>query len=248
MGVHVGDVNVEGDDLHGDGINIAARIEAVAEPGGLCLSADAWRQVRGRAGLEFDDLGEHQLKNIAEPMGIHRARLGHPGEARALPPLPEGPSIAVLPLATMGGGDEEEGFADGLTDDLITDLSRQPGFFVIARHSSFAWKGRAGDLRHVARDLGVRYILEGSARRSGGRVRINAQPIDAQAGGSHLWAERLDRGVEDVFAVQDEVTARIVGALVGRLVAAPPPRYRPSSIEACDLCVRGRMLVVKRPA
>ncbi|WP_343713654.1 winged helix-turn-helix domain-containing tetratricopeptide repeat protein [Inquilinus sp.] len=168
-----------------------------------------------------------------------------PGAQRAPLPLPAKPSIAVLPFVSPGNDPEQDAFADGLTEDLITDLSRIPGLFVIARNSAFAYKGRAMDVREIARDLGVRYLLGGSARRAAGRVRINAQLVDAESG-DHLWAERFDRGLDDIFAVQDEVTGRIVEALLGRL-RTPPPRNRPRSLEAYDLCVRARRLMDDAP-
>ena len=241
IGINLGDVMVEGADLYGDGVNVAARLEGIAEPGSIYLSASVHEQVRRKMEAEFDDLGLKALKNMAEPLRVFRVRRD---DAPPGPPpltLPDKPSIAVLPFVNMSADPEYEVFVDGLTEDLITDLSRHPGLFVIARNSVFAYKGRSVDVRQIARDLGVRYLLEGSARRSGGRVRINVQLIDCIAGG-HLWAERFDRELADIFDLQDEVTARIRDALVGQLVA-PPPRRRPRSMVAYDLCARGRALL-----
>jgi TolB-like protein/class 3 adenylate cyclase/Tfp pilus assembly protein PilF len=240
IGINLGDVLIEGRDIYGDGVNIAARLESVAEPGGICISQSVHDQVHKKLDIAFENLGSQAMKNIAEPVVAYRIRRGDDGPSGEALPLPAKPSIAVLPFTSMSGEAEQETFADGLTEDLITDLSRNDGLFVIARNSTFAYKGKSVDARRIARELGVRYLLEGSARRAADRVRINVQLIDA-IGGGHLWAERFDRGLEDVFAVQDEVTARIVGALVGKL-SAPPPRSRPKNMEAFDLCARGRHL------
>jgi TolB-like protein/Tfp pilus assembly protein PilF len=244
VGVNLGDVMVEGSDLYGDGVNIAARLETIAEPGGIVVSEDAHRQVRNKLEIGFDDLGERSLKNIRAPIRVYRviAKQEQAPISTGLP-LPGKPSIAVLPFTNMSVDAEQEFFADGLTEDLITELSKAPGLFVIARHSSFAFKNKSVDLRRVAQELGVRYILEGSARRAAGRIRINAQLIDAREGGAHLWADRFDRDLADVFAVQDEVVARIAEALVGKLAASKlPERKPPKSVEAYDLCVQGRFL------
>jgi TolB-like protein/DNA-binding SARP family transcriptional activator len=213
------------------------------EEGNLTVQIAQLRKLLGHAG----DAGGPEWIATVPRVGYRFAaaveRLGE--NPRQALPLPDRPSIAVLPFASIGTDPEQESFADGLTADLITDLSRNPGLFVIARNSVFAYKGKAADVRTIAGDLGVRYILEGSARRAGGRVRINVQLVDA-ASGEHLWADRFDRGLEDIFAVQDELAARIVEALLGRL-AVPPPRRRPSSIEAYDLCVRARKLMDDSP-
>jgi TolB-like protein len=185
------------------------------------------------------------LKNIASPVRVYRLQQLHAQSKKGPLPLPTKPSIAVLPFTNMSADPDQEPFTDGLTEDLITDLSRTAGLFVIARNSTFAYKGKSVDVRRIAGDLGVRYLLEGSARRAGGRVRINVQLIDAMGGG-HMWAERFDRSLEDVFAVQDEVTAKIVEALIGRL-AIPLPRNRPKSMAAYDLCVRARILTEHSP-
>src|SRR5262245_19565451 len=251
IGINLGDVIVEGSDLYGSGVNLAARLEALAEPGDICVSGSAYDQVKRKLNCGFDDLGPQAIKNITEPMHVYRVRAGwsagteHGGiEPEALP-LPAKPSIAVLPFATMSSDPEQEAFADGLVEDLITDLSRSDELFVIARNSTFAYKGRSVDARRIASDLGVRYLLEGSARRAQGRVRINVQLIDA-VGGGHIWAERFDRDLEDIFAVQDEATAKIVEALVGRLTK-PPPRNRPKNMDAYNLCVRARPLMEQSP-
>jgi TolB-like protein/class 3 adenylate cyclase/cytochrome c-type biogenesis protein CcmH/NrfG len=241
IGINVGDVIVEGSDLYGDGVNVAARLESLAEPGQVLVSGNVHEQVKRKLTSGFDEMGTRTLKNIAEPVQVYHARpntILKTGEALK---LPANPSIAVLPFTNMSSDPEYEFFADGLTEDLITDLSQTQGLFVIARNSTFAYKGRSIDVRTIARDLGVRYLLEGSARRAGGRVRINVQLIDA-LGGGHIWAKRFDRSLEDIFAVQDEVTAMIVEALVGRLTA-PAPRNKPKSLEAYDLCVRARVLI-----
>ena len=244
IGINLGDVIVEGSDLFGDGVNVAARLEGLAEPGRIYVSGSVYEQVKRKLPSSFDELGSHTVKNITEPVFVYRVRTQSTGPAVAEPqalPLPTKPSIAVLPFTNMSTDPEHEPFADGLTEDLITDLSRNVGLFVIARNSTFAYKGKSVDVRRIARELGVRYLLEGSARRAAGRVRINVQLIDA-IGGGHIWADRFDRNLEDIFAVQDEVTAKIVEALVGRLVAQPP-RNRPKSMAAYDLCVRGRTLI-----
>jgi TolB-like protein len=241
IGINLGDIIGEGTDVYGDGVNVAARLEALADPGRICVSSKVRDELRGKSNLVFEDMGEVQLKNIANPVRAFRIVDGVPPASvgRSLS-LPDKPSIAVLPFTNMSGDAEQDVFTDGLTEDLITDLSRNSGLFVIARHSTFAYKNKALDVRLIARSLGVRYVLEGSACRAAGRVRINVQLIDA-IGGDHRWADRFDRDLEDIFAVQDEVTAKIVEALVGRLTA-PPMRVRPKSMEAYDLCVRARKL------
>lgn len=247
IGINIGDVIVEGTDLYGDGVNIAARLEGLAGPGEIFVSGSVHEQVKRKLARSFDELGPQNVKNIAEPIHVYRLRhiadchVPEPGQLQ----LPAKPSIAILPFTNMSGEPDQEIFADGLTEDLITDLSRASDLFVIARHSSFVYKGKAMDVRQIARELGVRYVLEGSARRAAGRVRINAQLIDA-VGGDHVWAERFDRSLEGIFKVQDEVTAKIVEALVGRL-GKPRPRSHPRNLEAYDLCVRGRLLIGHSP-
>ena len=242
-GINLGDVMVEGSDLYGDGVNIAARLESLSEPGGLCISGSVFEHVNGKLPHSFVSLGPQTLKNIDRPIQIYRlAGKDGPGAVVSAVelPLPDKPSIVVLPFANMSADAEQAYFVDGLTEDLITDLSKVPALFVIARNSSFAYKGRSIDTRQIARELGVKYVLEGSARRAADRVRINAQLIDAAAGG-HIWADRFDRDLADIFAAVDEVIGKIVEALVGKLAAASlKERYRPTSLEAYDLCLRGR--------
>jgi len=251
IGINLGDVIVEGSDVYGDGVNIAARLESLAEPGGIYISRAIHDQVNRKLKLGVDDLGLKVLKNIAEPVHVYRVRthpsaiLDHVGQTPGALALPSKPSIAVLPFTNMSGNAEQDVFTDGLTEDLITELSRNPGLFVIARHSTFAYKGKSVDILLVARDFGVRYIVEGSARRADDRVRVNAQLIDS-TDGDHLWVERFDRSLDDIFSVQDEVTSKIVEALVGRL-NAQPARNRPKSMEAYDLCVRARALNTESP-
>lgn len=242
-GINLGDVMVEGGDLYGDGVNIAARLESLSEPGGLCISGSVFEHVNGKLPHSFVSLGPHTLKNIDRPIQIFRltgaSGPGVAGSAIELP-LPDKPSIVVLPFVNMSADAEQAYFVDGLTEDLITDLSKVPELFVIARNSSFAYRDKSIDVRQVVRELGVKYVLEGSARRVGDRMRINAQLIDARAGG-HIWADRFDRDLTDIFAAVDEVTGKIVEALVGKLTAAGlKERYRPTSMEAYDLCLRGR--------
>jgi len=242
IGINLGDVVIEGGDLFGDGVVIAARLQAMAAPSGISVSRAVHDQVGNKLLIAFEDLGPCEVKNIAKPVHVYRVA---PYREQASAPvglqLPTKPSIAVLPFTSLSADTEQEFFADGLTEDLITELSKAPGLFVIARHSCFAFKNKPADVRRVAQELGVRYILEGSARRAASRIRINAQLIDARGGGGHLWAERFDRDLADVFAVQDEVIAKIVEALVGKLTAERlQERYRPARLEAYDLCVRGR--------
>ena len=246
IGVNLGDVMVEGSDLYGDGVNVAVRLQTLADSGGICISRSVYEQVKRKLDSSFDELGPQVVKNIVEPVHAYRVREG-PREPKREPlPLPAKPSVAVLPFTNMSNDPDQEPFADGLTEDLITDLSRNAGLFVIARNSTFAYKGKSTDARRIASDLGVRYLLEGSVRRAAGRVRINVQLIDA-IGGGHLWADRFDRNLEDVFAVQDEVTAKIVEALIGRLTRPLTPRIRPKSMEAYDLCLRARKLTEESP-
>ena len=246
-GVNLGDVMVDAGDIYGDSVNIAARLEQLAEPGGIVISRKVRDEIDRKLPVLCDDLGEHLLKNIATPVRVYRVLVDRdPAAILDSLPLPDKPSIAVLPFTNVSEEPDQQHFCDGVTDDLITDLSKTAGLFVIASHSSFAFKGRSADVRGIARELGVRYVLEGSARRAAGRIRINAQLIDARDGG-HLWAERFDRSLDDIFAVQDEVTAKIVEALVGRLATDAPSRNRPVNLEAYDLCVRSRFLLAGSP-
>src|SRR6516164_3069521 len=223
MGINIGDIIIEDGDIFGDGVNIAARLEALAEPGGICLSAAAHKQVRDRLDLAFDDLGEQPVKNIARPVRTYRIALGASSRA-ALPagaplPLPNKPSLAVLPFQNMTGDTEQEYFVDGMVEEITTAIARLPRLFVIARNSSFTYKGKSVDVRRVARDLGVRYVLEGSVRKAGNRVRITGQLIDAGTG-NHIWAERYDRKIADIFAVQDEIAQNVAASIEPRLYAA----------------------------
>jgi adenylate cyclase len=214
IGLNLGDVIVQNGDLYGDGVNVAARLEALAEVGGICLSASAHEQVRDKiASVQFEDLGEQRVKNIARPVRAYRVALGLPSPA---PAASSSPAIAVLPLNNFSTDPEQEHFADGLAEDLITDLARIDGLQVIARNSTFTYKGRPVNVAQVGRDLGARYVVEGSVRKIDNRVRITAQLIDA-ATSTHVWADRYDRDLTDIFAVQDEVTRQIVGALRLRL-------------------------------
>jgi adenylate cyclase len=224
IGINLGDVIVEGSDLYGDGVNVAARLEALAEPGGICVSRAVFDHVKGKVDLDFEDLGARQVKNIEDPVQVYKVLLGSEPEttgglsAVLEDPAPgeRPPSIAVLPFTNMSGDPDQEYFADGIVEDIITELSREPDLFVIARNSTFAYKGRSPDLRRVARELGVRYVLEGSVRKAGNRVRLNAQLIEA-ASNRHLWAERYDRELEDIFAVQDELTQTIQNTLLQKV-------------------------------
>jgi adenylate cyclase len=243
VGINVGDVVVEGEDLLGDGVNVAARLEGIAEPGGICISDDAYRQVQGKVSAEFVDSGEQQLKNILRPVRVYRVEpQGASSTARSALALPDKPSIAVLPFDNMSDAAEDVYFADGIAEDIITELSRYPDLFVVARNSSFTYRGKVARITDVARELGVRYVLEGSVRRAGNRVRISAQLIDA-ASGNHLWAQRYDRNLEDLFSVQDEVTQSIVAVLPARVQAAAlerASRKTSNSLDAYDHLLRGK--------
>lgn len=248
IGVNLGDVIIEGADIYGDGVNIAARLEAIADPGGVCISEDVHRQVKGKMTAHFLDLGEQDLKNIdgrvrAYSVSLDPARLSPEAfETLTGEPLdlPEQPSIAVLPFENMSGDPEQEFFADGITEDIITALSRVVGLIVMARTSSFAFKGQAVDVRQVGTDLGVRYVLEGSIRRAGNRIRLTGQLIDAQTG-SHIWAERYDRELDNIFALQDEITREIVVALAVKLTHGEELRVWADvapNLEAWELMLR----------
>jgi adenylate cyclase len=248
MGIHLGDVVEEADgDLMGDGVNIASRLEGLAAPGAICLSEDAYRQVKSRLDLAVTDLGPTQLKNIAEPIRAYALQVGVPAQPKPAPPpepprlaLPDKPSIAVLPFQNMSGDPEQEYFADGMVEDIITGLSRIKWLFVIARNSSFVYKGKAVDIRQVGRELGVRYVLEGGVRKSGNRLRITGQLIEADTG-AHLWADRFDGALEDVFELQDQITERVVGIVEPSLQRSEIERSRqkhPDSLGAYDLYLR----------
>jgi adenylate cyclase len=255
IGIHVGDVVEESDgDLMGDGVNIAARLEGMAQPGAICLSEDAYRQVRARLDLEVNDLGQTQLKNIVEPIRVYSLQVGLPARAKpvglveptkAKTPaprlaLPDKPSIAVLPFQNMSDDPSQEYLVDGMVEDIITGLSRIKWLFVIARNSSFTYKGKAVDVRQVGCELGVRYVLEGGVRKAGARLRITAQLIEAETG-AHLRADKFDGALEDVFDLQDKITAAIVGIIEPNLRRAEierAQRKRPESLDAYDLYLR----------
>ena len=256
IGIHVGDIIIDDDDIFGDGVNIAARLEGMAEPGGICISDDAHRQIRGKVDIDFGDLGSQALKNIAEPMRVWQVRVGGeptsvlakipaPPPSSQLPPLPDKPSIAVLPFENMSGDREQEYFADGMVEEIITALSRFKSLFVIARNSSFAYKGKAVDIKLVGRELGVRYVLEGSVRKVGNKVRISGQLIEA-ATGNHIWADRFDGGLEDVFGLQDQVATSVVGLIAPRLEQAEFERTRrkpTEQLDSYDFYLRGAALL-----
>ena len=224
IGINVGDIIIDDGDIYGDGVNIAARIETLASPGAICLSDNAYQQIKGKLALDVSDMGEQQLKNIAQPIRVYGVR-NEAASARPALTLPDRPSIAVLPFQNMSGDPEQEYFCDGMVDDIITGLSRIKWLFVIARNSTFTYKGRAVDVKQVSRELGVRYVLEGSVRKVADRVRITGQLIDA-ATGAHVWAERYDRKYDDIFALQDEITLSVVGAI--------EPSLRLSRGRACQ--------------
>jgi adenylate cyclase len=244
IGINLGDVIVEGDDLYGDGVNIAARIEALADAGGVFVSNTVHDHVRDRLPFVFDDLGEQQVKNITRPVRVYRVRdatAAAKSPAAPVLPLPDKPSIAVLPFANMSGDPEQDYFAGGIGEDVITLLSKSRGLFVIARNSTFTYKGQAIDVRQIGRDLGVRYVLEGSVRKVGNRVRVAVQLIEAATGG-HLWAERYDRDLTDIFAVQDEITMSVSTAIlptVERNERERAARKPPDSLDAWECYHRG---------
>jgi TolB-like protein/class 3 adenylate cyclase/tetratricopeptide (TPR) repeat protein len=251
IGIHVGDIMIDNDDIFGDGVNIAARLEGIAEPGGICISDDAQRHIRGKIELTFDDMGPQLLKNIAEPMRAWRVQVGKKPPSvlskkaaadigRPLA-LPDKPSIAVLPFQNMSGDPEQEYFADGIVEDIITALSRFKSLFVIARNSTFTYKGKAVDIKEVGRELGVRYVLEGSVRKSVDRVRITGQLIDSLTG-AHVWADRYDGKLENVFDLQDEITTNVVGHLVTHVQVSEierSSRKPTASLDAYDCYWRG---------
>jgi adenylate cyclase len=238
IGINLGDIVVEDGNLLGDGVNVAARLQELAEPGCLCVSANVHDQVEGKLDLVFDDLGEQTVKNIARPVTTYSVRFDDSIGASAVPsseplPLPDKPSIAVLPFTNMSGDPEQEYFSDGITEDIITELSRFRSLFVIARNSSFAFKGRSLDVKELSKRLGVQYVAEGSVRKADNRVRVTAQLVEAESG-NHLWAERYDRDLDDIFAVQDEVTNAIVTAIEPTLGSAERDRARRKPTEKLD--------------
>ncbi|MET0606077.1 MAG: adenylate/guanylate cyclase domain-containing protein, partial [Beijerinckiaceae bacterium] len=243
IGVNLGDVVVEGEEVFGDGVNLAARLEALCEPGGVCLSEAAYQHVRQKLPLAYHDMGRHEVKNFREPVHAYRISLeSQAGGASA--PLTEGPAILVLPFANMSGEAEQEFFADGLTEDILTELSRFKHLFVISRNSAFKFKGKAVDIRQVAREFKVGYVVEGSVRKAGGRVRVTVQLIDGESD-RHIWAEKYDRQLEDIFAIQDEVTSAIVSILPGRVEAAANERVARKTTEnmaAYECVLAGKLL------
>jgi TolB-like protein len=254
IGVNLGDIIVEGSDIYGDGVNVAARLEGLATPGGICISGKVYEEVKNKLPTAFEDLGEQEVKNIREPVRVYRwtdavadPMPGMAGAEGALP-LPDKPSIAVLPFTNMSGDPEQEYFSDGITEDIITELSRFPELFVIARNSTFIFKGKAVDIKGAAEKLGVRYLVEGSVRKAGNRVRITAQLIDASVGG-HVWADRYDRELEDIFEVQDDVVRAIVAVLPGRIADAniEQSRRKPTeNLSALDCLMRGNYFAPRR--
>jgi adenylate cyclase len=250
IGINIGDIISDEDDIFGDGVNVAARVENECTPGDVCLSGSAFEQVRGKTRFEFDDMGERALKNIHRPVHLYGIKLGNApktaiADSHGPLSLPERPSIAVLPFQNMSGDTEQEYFADGMVEDITTALSRFKWLFVIARNSTFTYKGRSVDVRQVGRELGVRYVLEGSVRRANDRVRITAQLIDAESR-AHIWANRYDRAVDDIFALQDEITLSTVAAIEPSLRQAEierAKRKRPENLDAYDLLLRATPLV-----
>jgi adenylate cyclase len=249
IGIHVGDIIFDDNDIFGDGVNIAARLEGISDAGGVCISDDAYRQIRGKVEIVFDDIGSQALKNIAEPMRVWRVRIdtGASSVGPALSPagphaptLPDKPSIAVLPFQNMSGDPEQEYFADGMLEDIITGLSRSRSLFVIARNSTFTYKGKVVDIKQVGRELGVRYVLEGSVRKAGNRIRITGQLIEASTG-NHIWADRFDSQLEDIFDLQDRITSSVVGAIYPSIRFAEierSRRKRPQDLNAYDYAMR----------
>src|SRR5215467_5673139 len=249
IGLNVGDIIIDDKDIYGDGVNIAARLEALAEPGGICVSRIVRDEVRDKLHFSFEDMGEHQVKNIARPVPIHRIRFDTPANeviaaahttTRSARPSPQKPSMAVLPFASMSGDAEQEYFSEGITEDIITNLSHYHAFFVISRSTSFTYKGSGADVGKVGRELGVRYVLEGSVRRAANRLRISAQLIEA-ATGHHLWADRYDRELSDVFALQDEIARSIAAAIEPGIIAAEIEQARrkePGQLDAWDRTVQ----------
>jgi adenylate cyclase len=252
IGINIGDIIVEEDDIYGDGVNIAARLEGLSEPGGICVSSNVFNHVKNKIDVGFEDLGDQQVKNIAEPIRVYKVTTG-PCErltgdlaivAAATACVAEKPAIAVLPFDNMSGDGEQAYFADGITEDLITELARFQNLVVIARNSTFTYKGKATRVKDVARDLGVHYVVEGSVRKAGNRVRVTVQLIDAKSE-KHVWAERYDRELTDIFEIQDEVTRAIIGALPSQLEAADFERIKrkpPQDLAAYDCVLRSKIL------
>ena len=255
IGINIGDIIVEGDDIYGDGVNIAARLEGLSEPGGICVSRNVFDQVKNKIEVGFEDLGDQQVKNIEEPVRVYRVTTGPcerlkgglaivAGATACAADAAEKPAIAVLPFDNMSGDAEQEYFADGITEDIITELARFQNLVVIARNSTFTYKGKAARIKDVARDLGVHYVVEGSVRKAGNRVRVTVQLIESKSE-KHVWAERYDRDLTDIFEIQDEVTKAIIGALPSRLEAADIERIKrkpPQDLAAYDYVLRSKIL------
>ena len=238
IGINIGDIIVEGDDIYGDGVNIAARLEGMAEPGGICVARNVYNQVKSKVEASFEDLGEKEVKNIPEPLRVYRVATERLPSAATSPatkplPLPDKPSIAVLPFTNMSGDPEQEYFSDGITEDVITELSRFHALTVIARNSSFQYKGQSPNIQNVGAELSVRYVLEGSVRKAGNRVRVTAQLIDTASGG-HIWADRFDRDLSDIFEVQDEITQRIVASVAPGIVSAEMQKAKRKDVSTLD--------------
>ncbi len=254
IGINVGDIISDDNDIYGDGVNVAARLEALAEPGGILISRNVHDQVCDKLNFGFEDLGEQAVKNIARPIGVHRVSIHETAAltaakgtavAKTEAASSERPSIAVLPFANMSGDPEQEYFADGISEDIITGLSKLRWFFVIARNSSFTYKGKAVDVKRAARELGVRYVLEGSVRKGGNRVRITAQLIDASTT-NHIWADRYEGDLTDVFALQDEITRKVVAAIEPKLLEAEGIRSQnrpPADLGAWELVMQANSLL-----
>ena len=257
IGVNIGDVVEEGDRIYGDGVNIAARVQGLAKAGGLCISGSVYDHIENKLKYEYDFIGEQEVKNITKPVRVYRVGI-EPGEPRSsgrmqkliqseAPELPDKPSIAVLPFDNLSDDPEQVYFVDGIVEDIITELSRFRYIFVIARTTSFTYKGKSVDIREVGRELGVRYVLEGSVRRIGDRVRITAQLIEASTG-NHIWAERYDRDLEDIFSVQDEITTQVAGSILPEVLSAEMQRARQKPAESLDVwnyAVRARWHVLR---
>lgn len=247
LGINVGDIIIDDDDIYGDGVNVAARLEGLAEPGGICISGTVFDQIGTKLELSVEDLGPQSVKNIAQPVRCYRVLLqpGDIAETQLSATLWEKPAIAVLPFQNMSGDPDQEYFADGLTEDILTALSRWRSFPVIARNSTFAYKGQSPDIREVGKALNARYVLEGSVRKAGNRARITAQLINT-ATGHHVWAERYDRQIDDIFALQDEITARIAAIIEPAIAAAEHKQLAtrpPRELSAWDLCIQGQYLI-----
>jgi len=248
IGINIGDIIIDGDDIFGDGVNVAARLQALADPGGIMVSGIVHDQVRDKLSFGFEDLGEQAVKNIARPVGVHRVQISELHAPTAVKlgtpanmPISSRPSIAVLPFANMSGDPEQEYFADGIVEEIITALSHMRWLSVIARNSSFTYKGKSVDVKQVGRDLGVRYVLEGSVRKGGNRLRIAGQLIDT-ATGAHLWADRFDGATEDIFDLQDQITAKVLSAIAPKLEQAEIERAKrkpTENLDAYDYFLRG---------